>query len=296
MSSEQNQLVAQSQKILQLCHHLSLIGPPGAEIVLPGAFQKIKGDLLELFSPANPTDDIAFRLLRTTRCYFGNIIATFRGHYYHSIITLAKTIGSKRVNPWKLREANQRADLNFRHRHRKVSKTATQMHQRIMSFISRNDLHGLRNFLNSLLGKSFHLSHTHTQHNSHRDFQVPNKTTHNKNQTHNTPTTLTNRFTPLSNQTQTHTPRETYDPKLGKINIQGANHPLSNFYPCRMKFKNVSYPSAEHAYQHTKATFCSNKHAAAAILQAPNAYVAKSIGNSTNKQCTNKHKIGISTN
>ena len=221
MSSEQNQLVAQSQKILQLCHHLSLIGPPGA-------FQKIKGDLLELFSPANLTDDIAFRLLRT-----------FRGHYYHSIITLAKTIGSKRVNPWKLREANQRADLNFRHRHRKVSKTATQMHQRIMSFISRNDLHGLRNFLNSLLGKSFHLSHTHMQHNSHRDFQVPNKTTHNKNQTHNTPTTLTNRFTPLSNQTQTHTPRETYDPKLGKINIQGANHPLSNFYPCRMKFKNV---------------------------------------------------------
>ena len=162
------------------------------------------------------------------------------------------------------------------------------MHKRIMSFISRNDLHGLRNFLNSLLGKSLHLSHT--QHNSHRDFQVPNKTTHNKNQTHNTPTTLTNRFTPLSNQTQTHTPRETYDPKLGKINIQGANHPLSNFYPCRMKFKNVTYPSEEHAYQHTKATFCSNNHAAAAILQAPNAYVAKSIGNSINKQCTNKQK------
>ena len=157
-----------------------------------------------------------------------------------------------------------------------------------MSFIQRNDLHGLRNFLNSLLGRSFHLTHTHTNtQKTHREFQIPNKTTHKTKPSHTTQTTTFNRFTPLLNQPSTsHTPRVVFDPKLPKLNIQGANHPLSNFHPCRMTFNNQQHKSAEHAYQYTKATFCANHYAASAILQAPNAYVAKHIGNQIKQQCT----------
>ena len=307
MSSDGHKLlVAQCQKIFQLCHHLSLIGPPGAEIVLPGAFHKLKGDLLELFSPAYPTEDVAFRLLRSTRGFFGDVLATFRGHYFRSIISLANSIGQQRMNPWKLREALQRAEINFKSKNRKVNKTGIDLFHRVMSFASRHDSHGLRNFLNGLVGKSLHITPTHTlkPHHTHthstnttRDFHIPkhtNKPPH-KQPLLPTPTLTHNRFSLLNNTTSTNTNTHThksslFDPSKPKINVQGAQHKLSNFYPCRMSYKQQYFRSAEHAYQHTKATFVNNHQAAAAILQAPHAYLAKSIGNSVNKKCTHTQK------
>ena len=146
-SSTNNQIFTQILKILQICHHLSWIGPPGAEIRLPGSFLKIKGDLLDLFRPTNPTDDIRFRLLPITRCFFGQPSVVL----FSLIFFLAFSIGSTECNPWEVRTAVQRATLTLKQKHKKVQPSSLRLFHQIVNLATKRDYQVLKNLLDSLV-------------------------------------------------------------------------------------------------------------------------------------------------
>ena len=54
-------------------------------------------------------------------------------------------------------------------------------------------------------------------------------------------------------------------------------HPLSNYFACPITFRNQSFGSLEHAYQHTKALFFGHEESAARIKDARDPSEAKSI-------------------
>ena len=61
--------------------------------------------------------------------------------------------------------------------------------------------------------------------------------------------------------------------------FRGAHSPLSNFFPCDIKFRGKVYKSVEHAYQCMKAQCVGNKIIENLIFNAPNAAAAKRIAN-----------------
>ena len=283
-SDDQNPLFVAVFKILQICHHLSRIGPPGAEIELPASFKKATDDLLTLFNPANPHDGIRSRLFHQTRLFFHSVISTFRGHYFHSILILANSI--HQCNPWQLREAIRIAELKFKHKHRKVSPACLNLFHTITKFTQKHDYHGLKNHLNSLVGQSFHKGHPDPSNTKTKT--PPGKPTTSTNQKPHHTTTPTRTF-------HRHFP-SLFDPTQPKSNIQGAKHPLSNFHPCNIRYRNQGFRSSEHAYQYSKAIHMGDNRSAQAILQAPSAYLAKSIGSHlTQNANTNQIKSWDST-
>lgn len=66
--------------------------------------------------------------------------------------------------------------------------------------------------------------------------------------------------------------------KNGVIAFQSSHSPLSNLYPAPLKRNGIIFVSAEHAFQHAKATICKNTTLARAILDEPNPYDALFIG------------------
>ena len=67
-------------------------------------------------------------------------------------------------------------------------------------------------------------------------------------------------------------------PVASKIVVfQAKSNPLSNFYPCDLKFYGEHHKSAEHAYQLTKIR-AGNLDAAKKVIEAPAAFDAKQIG------------------
>ena len=81
-------------------------------------------------------------------------------------------------------------------------------------------------------------------------------------------------------------PIPTWDPQIKPQNVKGPMDPLSNFFKCKLSFRGNWFRSAEHAYQHTKATFLGCEDVANAIHNAQNAYNAKSLSKPL-KTCPN---------
>ena len=65
--------------------------------------------------------------------------------------------------------------------------------------------------------------------------------------------------------------------QLHVIPFGGSSDILSNFYPCKIEICDITFPSAEHAYQYTKARMCGYEQLAAQILDAPTAWQAKKL-------------------
>lgn len=59
--------------------------------------------------------------------------------------------------------------------------------------------------------------------------------------------------------------------------IKGHKDPLSNFYPCNIKFRGILFRSLEHAFHFHKALFHDYQHLAHQILHAPHAGIAKRL-------------------
>lgn len=55
----------------------------------------------------------------------------------------------------------------------------------------------------------------------------------------------------------------------------GMYHFLSNFYPCQVRFRGITFRSSEHAYQWAK---CARIDEAMSIINAPGPAAAKSLG------------------
>lgn len=64
--------------------------------------------------------------------------------------------------------------------------------------------------------------------------------------------------------------------------FRGSKHPLSNYFPVTITDGDVSYPSAEHFYQHTKAVTLGLHDEAAEILRANTPYRAMQLGDEIN--------------
>ncbi len=77
-----------------------------------------------------------------------------------------------------------------------------------------------------------------------------------------------------------------WDPQNKPQNVKGPKDPLSNFFNCKFCFRGNWFRSAEHAYQHTKATFLGYEDVANTIHNAPNAFNAKALSKSL-KSCPN---------
>ncbi len=68
-----------------------------------------------------------------------------------------------------------------------------------------------------------------------------------------------------------------YSTDLGIVAFRSHEHPLSNFYPCTIVYRDEEYKSVEHAYQTAKAIHHGDLDLADAIRNAPNAFQAKKI-------------------
>ena len=65
--------------------------------------------------------------------------------------------------------------------------------------------------------------------------------------------------------------------------FRGEKHPLSNFFPVTLSSEGNTYKTAEHMYQHQKATTMNMPDVAANILQTDKAIDAKNIGDALNQ-------------
>lgn len=70
----------------------------------------------------------------------------------------------------------------------------------------------------------------------------------------------------------------------GVVAFQSHLSPLSNLFPCRIRYNGITFASLEHAYQHSKVIFHGRTDLAEAILADDDPYVAMSQG----KQITNE--------
>ena len=61
------------------------------------------------------------------------------------------------------------------------------------------------------------------------------------------------------------------------IPFGGKTDVLSNFYPCQIEVYGIRFPSAEHAYQYSKAMMCEREDIAANIYDASTAWKAKQL-------------------
>ena len=68
-----------------------------------------------------------------------------------------------------------------------------------------------------------------------------------------------------------------FNSDLPPIDVQGADHPLSNFFPMDITFSDTKFRSAEHAYQTLQAAFCGEIHLAEQAMNAPTAADAKQL-------------------
>ena len=75
-----------------------------------------------------------------------------------------------------------------------------------------------------------------------------------------------------------HNPKVTLTDDGPTVFVQGAQDPLSNFYPCNFYYKGKQFASVEHAYQYHKALTFGRNDLLPQILQAPRAVNAKSLG------------------
>ncbi len=70
---------------------------------------------------------------------------------------------------------------------------------------------------------------------------------------------------------------EAYDPNQHVVAFRSKDHVLSNFYPCELPFRDETFKSLEHAYQHTKAVHLGELDIAENIKNAPTAFQAFKI-------------------
>lgn len=87
-----------------------------------------------------------------------------------------------------------------------------------------------------------------------------------------------------------------YDTNVGVLAFRSHEHPLSNFYPCKIEYKEEEYASLEHAYQVTKAISLGDLEIAESIKNAPNAFFAKRISKQLDHSITSEWEnsnIGI---
>ena len=77
---------------------------------------------------------------------------------------------------------------------------------------------------------------------------------------------------------------------MDSLRFKGHKHPLSNFFPVKMKFQNKQFGSTEAAYQYMKAEAMNDHYAASKIMTAPTALHAMRIGDKivTNEQWQQK--------
>ena len=68
-----------------------------------------------------------------------------------------------------------------------------------------------------------------------------------------------------------------FNPDLPPINVQGADHPLSNFFPAKLNYSATEFPSSEHAYQTLQAAFCGEMRLAEHAMSAPTANDSKQM-------------------
>ena len=71
--------------------------------------------------------------------------------------------------------------------------------------------------------------------------------------------------------------RRLTQPLVNVLAFSGKMDVLSNFYPCKIEVFDMIFPSAEHAYQYTKAMMCGCKEIASKIYNAPTAWKAKQL-------------------
>ena len=100
------------------------------------------------------------------------------------------------------------------------------------------------------------------------------KTTRNKDKT-NTPHTTNNHNTTPHNSSNT-APKQSPNKTRS---VRGHKDPLSNFYPCTLRFGGFIFRSLEHIYQYKKAMYHDFQHLAIQILKAPHAGIAKQLAN-----------------
>lgn len=81
---------------------------------------------------------------------------------------------------------------------------------------------------------------------------------------------------------------QAYDPDCGVVAFRSHEHPLSNFYPCKISYRDEDYASLEHAFQVTKAISLGDLEIAENIKAAPNAFFAKKISKQLDKYDTTK--------
>ena len=70
------------------------------------------------------------------------------------------------------------------------------------------------------------------------------------------------------------------------LHFRGPRDPLSPFYPFPVKYKKITFQTAEHCYHHEKATFHGNRQAARDIFHAPTPREVKRTANKWFPRCS----------
>ena len=224
--------------LLQCIHH-TIILQHQIEGNLTKAFKSKINHLNQFIRPALPDPQIKSKILNTNKTWVNQITQVLLDHYKDRLSGIKTTILSQNLLASDISLAtNQAINRGKKSFGKRLSNQAIQQFKSLTS-----------NVLQSL----------------------PMVNSPNTNNITNTSTT-----TPI--RSTTHTPNITLTDDGPTVFVQGAQDPLSNFYPCNFYYKGIQFSSVEHAYQYHKALTFGRNDLLSQILHAPRAANAKSLG------------------
>ena len=248
-------------QILQCLHHLNNIGNPQQDGIKIRAFQKKHKELETFFKPAQSegTQFVHF-IQNLTHQFFENASIGLIQHYQSLLKTHTSDLQSMAIHPTTLKNAKQLC-LKWAHNNFKSKlhqNTISTFHSKVNNIVT-NPTHNPYDTHTPPVEATHH--HSSPPSNSH------NSTTNTSTHTHPAPAQEPRPTTSVPTNTTGHRSHNTFSHHKSTTkshnhsnllssdrNVQGHMDPLSNFYPCKFKYKDKIYKSTEHAYQITKAT------------------------------------------